>query len=123
MHLSQKAYEPNVDGVGANVVSIIDAIHRSGFEIPLYLRRNSWGPMTVFRFTHTTPSWEIWRVNSAPYFCNYPAKIVPIVHGIVHWGQHHQYEVHTLRCPGTFAYTPIRRPAWWRDDDAPLIST
>jgi hypothetical protein len=114
MQQTRKVYEPSVDGLNSNVVTMIDAIHRSGEHIELYVRRNSWGNLTVFRFDHTEPAWEIWCHNKPPYFCDYKAKIIPVVHGTVHWGSSHTYEPHILSSPGTFAYTPIRRPAWWQ---------
>jgi hypothetical protein len=107
-------YDPVVDGLDHNVLTMVDAIRRSEWSGELFLRRNSWGFMTVFKFVNTQLPWAEWSERKAPYFWEKGSPVV-VVQGVIHWGSSRTYERHELRSPGTFAYTPIRRPAWWRD--------
>lgn len=91
-----------------NIFTWWDAIEAGIDSGPLFVQRDSWSHRTVAEIEGTVPDWKQWRDRAPPYFGN------PIMFGWVHWGNSGRYELVEIRCPGTFAYARIERPAWWR---------
>lgn len=75
----------------------------------LFVRRDSWNDGNAFQVIGTRPDWKEWQGEPPPYF---GGKV--IVYGVVRWATSRRYEAHALSGPGTYAYSRIERPGWWR---------